>query len=234
MNEPRHAPERFAEFDARVVAAGSLSPDDLAVVRTLFEANYRQANWAYVEKSLGRLRNAAIAMHRSTPAGFSLGESRDIDLPSLPSTRVTLAGICCIAPEFRRRGLFGYLEALAIGHGVGAPPGRHLRAGRMAHPASYRLMSRDPSAVPKRGVRPTRWQQAVGAVIAEAYGSPGFDPETFVVRGTGVPIGYPAMEIEATEEEWELFKPVNRDHGDSLLGIAWSPEAPEGWDAPDP
>jgi hypothetical protein len=232
MNELRSA--RFAEFDTRVVPAGELSVADLAIVRALFEANYRQANWAYVEKSLGRLRNAAIALHGEVPAGFSLGESRDMDLPRLPGTRVTFAGICCIAPEFRRRGLFGYLEALAIGYGVGPPPGRHLRAGRMAHPASYRLMSRDPSAVPKRGVRPTRWQQEVGVAIAEAYGSPGFDPETFVVTGSGVPIGYPAMEIDATEEEWELFKPVNRDKGDSLLGIAWSPDAPDGWDTPDP
>jgi hypothetical protein len=29
-----------------------------------------------------------------------------------------------------------------------------------------------------------------------------------------------------------LFAPVNRDLGESLLGIAWWPDAPDGWDDP--
>ena len=223
----------LASFDYRVVAAASLNDGERAIVRALFESNYRDANWAYVEKALGSLRNCALAMHGGTPAGFALGETRIIDLPRLPATWVTLAGICCVAPEFRRRGLFGYLEGLAIGRGSGEMTGRSLRAGRMAHPASYRIMSRASSAVPRRGVTPTQWQQEVGAAIAEAYGSPGFDPTTFVVKGSGVPIGYPVLEIEATPEEWELFAPVNRDQGDSLLGIAWAPDAPPGWDDAD-
>jgi hypothetical protein len=94
-------------------------------------------------------------------------------------------------------------------------------------------MSRNPSAVPRRGHRPTRWQRAVGTAIAEAYGSPGFDPETFVVRGSGRPVGFPAIEIDATPEEWDLFAPVNRQAGDSLLGIAWNPDAPAGWSEDD-
>lgn len=30
-------------------------------------------------------------------------------------------------------------------------------------------------------------------------------------------------------QEWEMFKPSNRAHGDSLLGIAWQPNPPDGW-----
>ena len=41
--------------------------------------------------------------------------------------------------------------------------------------------------------------------------------------------GWPVIEIEATPEEWELFAPVDRSRGDSLLGLAWNPNAPEGW-----
>jgi hypothetical protein len=109
------------------------------------------------------------------------------------------------------------------------PAARALNCGRMAHPASYRLMSRSPSAVPKRGVPPTLWQQEVGAAIAAAYGVEHFDPATFVCHGSGTPIGYPVIDIDAAPEEWEVFRPVNRDRGDSLLGIAWMGDPPAGW-----
>ena len=42
-------------------------------------------------------------------------------------------------------------------------------------------------------------------------------------------IGHPDMEIEADTEEWELFEQVDRDRGDALLTITWSPTAPPGW-----
>jgi hypothetical protein len=58
---------------------------------------------------------------------------------------------------------------------------------------------------------------------------PEFDPLTFVCKGTGVPIGYPIMDIDATPEEWEMFRYVDRSRGDSLLGISWAPDAPDGW-----
>ena len=123
----------LSAFDFRVVRTDAMTPADRESAFALFDMAYRQANHAYLEKSFGVLRYFAMATHQNEPAGFSLAEMRVMDLPRLPRQAVTLAGICCIAPEFRRRGLFSYLEALAIAHGVGPPPGRHLRAGRMAH-----------------------------------------------------------------------------------------------------
>ncbi len=109
------------------------------------------------------------------------------------------------------------------------PTQRAMTAGRMAHPASYRLMSRNPSAVPRPGVTPTAWQQEVGAAIAAAYGVEEFDPATFVCRGSGTPIGYPVIEIDVPPEEWVVFRPVDRDRGDSVLGISWMGGPPAGW-----
>ena len=58
-----------------------------------------------------------------------------------------------------------------------------------------------------------------------------FNPQTFAVRGSGVPIGYPVVDMgDVAPGEWEVFRDVNRDRGDSLLGIAWTPDPPEGWD----
>ncbi len=221
----------FGDFSFRVLKAGEAPEAEREAVFALFRGAYRQANVEYLEKSLKRLANLAIAYHEEMPVGFALGEVRVMDLPRLPDQVVSLAGICCIDDGYRRRGLFGRLESLALGSNSAAipPHERRLSCGRMAHPASMRTMSRSPWVVPKPGVRPTQWQQEVGQAIADAYGCYGFDPETFVCIGNGTPIGYPVIEIDVEPEEWEVFRPVNRDRGDSLLGMSWGPTPPEGW-----
>jgi len=219
----------FSSFSFRVVEASKAGAEDLEKVFALFEMNYRQANRAFLEKSLRVLRYLAVAEHQGTPAGFAIGDCRVMDLPRLPAQAVNLAGICCIAPQFRRRGLFADLEGRAIGAAGVEDRSRRLSCGRMAHPAAMRIVTLSPTAVPKPGVRPTAWQQEVGAAIAQAYGVHAFDPETFVCIGSGVPIGYPRIEVEVEPYEWEVFRPVDRDRGDSLLGMMWTPDAPEGW-----
>ena len=206
-------------------------PEDvLAGVHGLFAENYREANHAYLEKNLGKLKHLSVARAPDGRiAGFALGEFRRVDLPRAPGTDVSLAGLCCVSPDFRRHGLFGKLEGIAIGRPAPGEGGPYLSAGRTAHPASFRNFFRNPNAVPHAGRRPTAWQREVGVAVAEAYGSPGFDPETFVVKGSGVPIGWPVIDIEATPEEWAMFERVDRAKGDSLLGIAWSPATPAGW-----
>jgi hypothetical protein len=214
--------ERF-ETDA-------IPEDVLAGVKTLFAENYRDANLAYLEKNLAKLRYLGFARGpNGEPAGFAMGEMRVLELPRLGPTVARLAGLCCVSPAFRRQKLFGRLENLAMVDPDKPPPARQLACGRTAHPASFRGFFNNPAAVPRRGARPTPWQQAVGTAVAEAYGSPGFDPETFVVKGSGEPIGWPVIDIEATPEEWEMFAAVDRSRGDSLLGIAWNPAPPEGW-----
>lgn len=222
----------MSEFTFTVKPTAELTDAERAILHTLFDVAYRQANHAYLDKSLTTLRYVAIALHGGAPAGFALGETRIMDLPRLPGALVTLAGICCVAPEFRRRGLFGYLERLALGAGYQPEHAqmRRLACGRMAHPASMRTLAINASAVPKYGVVPTAWQQDVGKAVAAAYGVHAFDPETFVCIGAGAPIGYPVMEMDVTDDEWRIFAPVDRDRGDALLGIAWLPDAPPGWD----
>jgi len=219
----------LAPFNFRIVETDKAPKEDVENAFSLFDLNYRQADRAYLEKSLGRLRYLALAERQGTTAGFALGEARVMDLPRLPGQVVNLAGICCIAPQFRRRGLFAQLEYL-IFLAVEMPPhSRRLTCGRMAHPASARGLTRLPTVVPKPGLPPTPWQQEVGQAIADAYGNQKFDPQTFVCIGSGQPIGYPIIEFEVEPIEWEVFRPVNRDRGDSLLTMAWTPDAPPGW-----
>jgi hypothetical protein len=218
------------DIETRVIRTGTMRKDDLEMVHQLFDQSYRQANHAYLEKSFSRLKYIAIATVGETPAGFAVADTVETDLPRMSEPQiVTLAGICCVAPRFRRLGLFLKLESLAgSASGLSRSGKRILVCGRMAHPASFRTISRSPMVIPKYGVPLSDWHKEVGLRVAELYGV-NLDPETMVVIGEGVPIGYPIIEQDVTEEEWLPFKNVNRDRGDSLLGITWSPDAPEGW-----
>jgi len=220
----------LSRFDVRVFQTASLPYDAKTLVHELFDIAYRQADHAYLEKSFKTFRHISLAMHGQAPAGFAMGDAVQTRLPRLDGLQtVVLAGICCIAPEFRRRGLFGHLEGLAIRESRLLKPGlRTLSCGRMAHPASFHRMNLNPTVIPKYGVALSDWHREIGLCVAELYGVD-IDPETLVVIGSGRPIGYPNMEIDVAEDEWRLFKQVNRDRGDSLLGIAWTPDAPEGW-----
>jgi hypothetical protein len=219
----------WSGLDFGVSEASTLSEDERRILLGLFELNYRQANPAYLDKSLEKLRYVAVAHHGGIPVGFALGETRVMDLPRLPTQLVSLAGMCCIAPEFRRRGLFGGLAALALSAGEVPEKPRRLFCGRMAHPAAMRTLTRNPTVVPKPGIPPTAWQREVGKVIAETYGVHAFDDETFACLGEGEPIGYPNIEFEVEPYEWTVFKAVNRDRGDALLGLGWIPDPPPGW-----
>jgi hypothetical protein len=218
-----------ADLEFEVVATSDLAAEARARVIALFRASYLRADEAYLERSLTRLRFIATATSAGALAGFALGEMRIMDLPRLPGQAVALAGMCCVDPRLRRRGLFRELERRAfMASGVSFEP-RVLSCGRMAHPASFRSMTLNPTHVPKRHIRPTPWQQEVGAIIARLYEVPGFDPETFVCAGSGTPIGYPVIDLDVQPDEWDVFAPVNRDRGDSLLGLCWFPDGPEGW-----
>lgn len=217
-------------LQTRVIRTSDLADADLNTIHDLFDLTYEQANHSYLDQSLKKLRFLALAHDQETPVGFALGDAVMTPLPRMAEPQcVVLAGICCIAPDYRRLGLFAHLESLAIREsGIPRPDQRTLACGRMAHPASFRIMRGNPTVVPKYGLSPSEWQKEVGLRVAELYGV-NLDPETFVVLGKGQPIGYPKIEIRVEEEEWLPFRLVNRGRGDSLLAIAWNPDAPEGW-----
>jgi hypothetical protein len=214
----------------RVIETAKLTTPDLRIIHDLFDLAYQQANHGYLDQSITKLRFLALAHDQTIPVGFALGDTVITPLPRMVEPQcVILAGICCIDPGYRRLGLFTYLESLAIREsGLVRPGQRSLSCGRMAHPASFRIIRGNPTVVPKYGHAPSDWQKEVGLCVAKLY-SVQLDPETFVVVGKGKPIGYPKIDIRVEEEEWLPFQSVSRDRGDSLLGIAWNPDAPEGW-----
>jgi len=216
-------------FDLTLKKTDVLSEAERDALLALFQSSYRQANPSFLEKSLESLRWVALAHQEGRPVGFALGETRVMDLPRLPAQVVSLAGICCVRKELRRRGLLDVLERQVIAAGKIPKVQRRLICGRTAHPAALRTIARIPTVVPKAGQRPTPWQREVGQAIAEAYGVHGFDPETFVCIGPGEPIGYPDIEFDIEPHEWDLFEPVDRDRGDALLAIAWAPDVPPRW-----
>lgn len=216
-------------FEFEVLKGSAISTRQHELLIGLFQANYRDANPAFVDKSLAVLGQVAIARHQGKAVGFALGESRVMDLPRLPAQLVSLAGLSCIAPAFRRRGLFGELTKRAMAREPAIEIGRRLFCGRLAHPAAARTIKALGETIPRPGVKPSKWQQEVGQAIADAYGVFDFDPTTFVCIGDGRPIGYPLIDFQVEPTEWEAFACVDRDRGDALLALAWIPNSPEGW-----
>ena len=197
----------------------------------LFEATYREADRRYLEKSLVTFRYVAIAECEEEVVGFSFGDSLQCALPRLPDPQsVALAGIACVASTMRKRGLFVSLASEAMQAGGGVRPGkRFLFAGRMAHALTYRTMARmSPSTVPAAEKASQPWHREMAVAIASLFGVE-VDRETFVVRGSGAPVGFPRVVYETTPEEDALFAPVDRSRGDSLLSMCWIPDAPTGW-----
>lgn len=220
----------LSEFEIRVLRTNTLSAEQLSNILRLLDTSYGQANHEYLKRSLDKLRYIALAMHKDALAGFAIGDTVLAKLPRLSGSQaVVLAGLSCIAPEYRRRGLFFELEkAACLENGIVVPGLRFLKCGRMAHPVSFRVMRKDPSVVPKLGVPLSEWHKEIGLRVAELYGV-SINPDTFVVTGDGKPIGFPRLEYEVTDEEWQLFDSVDRNRGDSLLAMSWTPDAPEGW-----
>jgi len=214
----------------RVLKTKELSKDELALIHELFEHAYHQVNHSYLEKSFSILHYIALAMKDNELVGFAVADTIKTSIPRLTNPQIVmLAGICCVNSNYRRLGLFTRLELEAANASkLLEPDARVLACGRMAHPASFRIMSQSPVTIPKYGVPLSDWHKEVGLKIAELYEIK-IDPETLVVIGKGTPIGYPKMTYDTTEEEKLLFKNVNRDRGDSLLGITWIPNAPEDW-----
>ena len=219
-------------YRVEVVRSDELGSERLDGIFRLFDAGYECANHDYVRKSFSVLRYTSLACDESDElVGFALGDSVETNLSGFDEPQgVALAGISCIDDCFRRRGLFGELSVAAMSaRGVLQGRERFLFAGRMAHPITYRtMMVRAENGVPRPGHELTRWQKAVGVEVAALYGVV-VDPETFVVQGPGVPIGFPRLEYAASHGESQLFEAVDRSKGESLLSMAWMPDTPPGW-----
>jgi hypothetical protein len=224
----------FPGVDISVVHSDSMERDDLQAVHDLFDRSYEQANHEYLDHSLARLRQLGRAYKDGSLLGFALGDVVEAELPRLDGLQVlVLGGIGCVDPGRRRSGLFSHIAnrtVLANGRlvAVRAARRRVLACGRMGHPAGFRSLNRMPSVVPSESCPPSRWHLEIAAVVADLYGSR-LKPGSMVVEGSGRPIGYPRIEIDVEEEEWRVFENVHRDRGDSLLGLAWAPDAPDGW-----
>jgi hypothetical protein len=225
------ADPQLSDLTFFVAPSGSIAASDLKDVHDLFERAYDQPNHAYLDHSLSRLGYIALARSGAGLVGFALGETLYSELPGFGEPQlITLGGIGCIDPTCRRTGVFSHISVMAAGESrlLESRTGRVLACGRMAHPVGFRSITRYPTAIPREGIPVTEWQLAVAAAVAELYGVT-LKPGSLVVAGSGKPIGYPRIEIDVADEEWLPFRDVDRERGDSLLGLAWIPDVPEGW-----
>lgn len=219
------------EVQIEVRDTNSLTSQEMNRIIELFEANYDEADPSYIDKSVDTLKYIALASSSSKLVGFGFGETRIMPLPRLSdSEAVALAGMSCVDPTVRQRGLFAQMALHVLSEGGNVPAERpYLFCGRMAHAVSYRTIAKmSPACVPASGVPLSEWHQETLEAAATAFGV-SVDSRTGIVKGSGRPVGYPRLAFEPTEAERELFQNVDRTSGDSLLAIAWLPNAPDGW-----
>lgn len=226
------------DLDVQIVRVSSMTASERATVFEIFEASYREPNHEYLERSLDRIGMLSLATVGGRGVGYAITHGRWMELPGFDEPQlVVLHGMRCVVPEYRHRGVNGRTSRAVDAamkaelREIGRPEQRQLNCGRYGHAARAGGRS-DPGSVPRVGVLPTPWQQAVGLEVAAAYGST-LDPETFICIGSGTPIGYPNEEFEPNEAERAAYAGVDRDRGDNLLVINWTPDPPPGWNDPD-
>ena len=197
----------------------------------LFDAAYADADHSYLLSSFDVMEWIALAMHGPALAGFAIADAKLVDLPRMHGLHpVATYGIACIDQNFRRMGLFARLEkAAAQASGKLPVNSRYLNCGRTAHPATYKfLASIGAGSVPEPGRPLSPWHMEMVERVAALYRAKVY-PGTCVVIGKGVPIGYPRVDVVATDIEHRMFENVDRDKGDALLAMSWTPDAPGGW-----
>lgn len=205
-----------------------LPPDDRVSVHAVFDDAYRNADHTYLDEQLDTLGTIACARTADRLVAFALSDARIGDLPGLPAQVVRTAGLSCTANDHRRQGISSRLESLAM-TGGDAPAVLHtVLTSRFAHPAGIHYLRSRPDIVPRVGHTPTAWQREVAAGVAGLLGVVEFDPETFVCRGRGRPVGDNVIEVEVPEAEQDLFRHVDRSRGDTLLAVWWT-TPPPGW-----
>lgn len=214
-----------------VTASAELTDEQRRSLHELFAANYAHADHDYLDASLQRISFVSAAWAGPRAVGFALSETRVVDLARLPGQVLGLAGLSCVDPAFRRKGLAFRLEVAGMASGDAPATSNRMGAGRMAHAASWNRFVRMPGSVPQPGVETTAWHKEVGRACAELLGVEDFDADTFVCRGRGRPIGDPVIELgEVDPDVRALFDPVDRARGDSLLGVWFTTgNPPPGW-----
>lgn len=208
-----------------------LTHEQIDQILALFDAAYADADHSYFLSSFEVMEWISLATNGQILAGFAIGDAKLVNLPRLDDPcPVAVHGISCIDANFRRLGLFSRLEKAVVAASGALPPGsRRLHCGRTAHPATYRFLQNigvGGLPDPDRPLSP--WHREVVDAVAALYGATVY-PGTCIVIGKGKPVGFPRVDVQASDSELSLFENVDRDRGDSLLAMSWSPAAPEGW-----
>ena len=208
-----------------------LTEDRISQILALFDATYADANHSYLFSSFEVMGWIALAVHDSSLAGFAIADVKFVDLPRMHGLHpVATSGIGCIDENFRRMGLFSRLaKAAVLASGKLPVNSRYLNCGRTAHPVSYKFLSSiGAGGIPELDRPLSPWHLEMVERIAALYGVEVY-PGTCVVIGKGVPIGYPRIDVVATDIERKMFENVDRDKGEALMAMSWIPDAPSGW-----
>lgn len=218
---------------------GELSCGDRSALFDVFDATYESADHGYLEEQLESFDSVGLAKLEGRVVGFSICDTRQLDLPVIGVQVCLREGLSCVLPDVRRGGVMLAMAFTASQRSVftSGYVGFSLLTQRLATPASLngvmpglqRLAwptADDPFALYDH---PTSTQIAVARAIAVDLGSADYDPTAGICVGSGRPIGTPLVEPEVAPDIAARFDPVDRDRGDSLLFVSWVVPPPQLW-----
>ena len=160
-----------------------------------------------------------------------------VDLPVVGAQRLWAQGLTCVDPGLQRRGVASNLPGMTRrGMGANCPTTRTLRVT----PIPRRCWAHSTSTG-RPGLATMSWSSPppIGQPARNNETSRGRSQHISAARtttmrggvrvGPGHPVGDAVVEIQADENAWALFEAVDRSRGDTLLGLHWVGDPPDGW-----
>ena len=224
-------PDTTKNIQITTLSVNDLTEVNISQILALFDAAYADADHSYLLSSFEVMDWIALAIHGTELAGFAIADAKNVVLPRMHGLQpIALFGIGCVNENYRRMGLFTRLEKAAVQASGNLPANsRYLNCGRTAHPATYNfIVNIGVGCIPEGDHPLSPWYLEMVECVASLY-CVKVHPGTCVVIGKGMPAGYPRMKVKATDAELRMFEKVNRDKGEALLAMSWTPDAPSGW-----
>jgi hypothetical protein len=210
-------------MDVDIRDSASLKPAELDELSQVLRSAGSPLPETTIDDQVERFSRVTMVMDEDEIHGFLFGS-----LERIGGTPCVLWGLGATTTTVTEPGpvLAAMTTELYRRAAISFPDEDVLVAGRIAHPALYRLFGDLQEPVPRPGYRASGEDRAWGRRLAKRFGCDArYDDRAFRSAGNGTP--EPKLDIdlggEPEPEVQELLAPVDPAKGDTLIAFGWAP-----------